>query len=206
MKHDDSSSSGSPARATGTPGPTQAQLKVRVRRLEVLRGAARAITPSIAGQPTTSPFDGTELAAQLALLAQRVAALEECDDAGERDSERRSITRTLAEIDQGLGAAGLKLLRMTDGIALVQLRASLPGIARQRRFGIVDRLVLAHHAAQLARQVPRPRLLGRIAHDLVGLHGEYRARHQNRSDEHRCEKLLQGSTPPAAAPVCATRR
>jgi hypothetical protein len=144
MKNDDSSASGSPAtgRQKATPGPTQAQLKSRVRRLEVLRGAARAITPSIAGQPTTSPFDGTELAAQLALLGQRIAALEECDDPVERDAERRSITRALAEVDQSLGAAGLNLLRITDGIPLVQLRASLPSIARQRRFDVLALLDL----------------------------------------------------------------
>ena len=47
-----------------------------------------------------------------------------------------------------------------------------PQIPRQRRFGIIDRLVLANHAAQFARQIPRPRFLGRIRHDLVGLHGK----------------------------------
>ena len=44
-------------------------------------------------------------------------------------------------------------------------------VARQRRLGVVDRLVLAHHAAQLARQVARPGLLRRVGHDLVRLHG-----------------------------------
>ena len=46
-----------------------------------------------------------------------------------------------------------------------------PQVARQRRIGIVDRLVLAHHAAQFARQVARAGFLRGIRHDLVGLHG-----------------------------------
>ena len=75
-----------------------------------------------------------------------------------------------------------------------------PQVARQRRVGIVDRLVLAHHAAQLARQVARARFLRRIRHDLVGLHRVGgRASGHHGDDKYAGEKLPQRLTPPAAA-------
>ena len=75
-----------------------------------------------------------------------------------------------------------------------------PQVARQRRLGIVDRLVLAHHAAQFARQIARPRFLGRIGHDLVGLHGICGRRcHQHGQRQTRRRGMcFNGITPPPA--------
>src|SRR5215218_3940414 len=87
-----------------------------------------------------------------------------------------------------------------------------PQIARQRRIGIVDRLVLAHHAAQLTRELPRARLLVRIGHDLVGLHGVsgLASDHQERCKQ-QGERRFQWLTPLPAMhatvwPVLARRR
>jgi len=72
----------------------------------------------------------------------------------------------------GLAVAGLQ--------PLTQVQAQ---VARERRIGVVDRLVLANHAAQFARQVARARLERRIFQDLVRLHGESRRRHDKRKRE-----------------------
>ena len=45
-------------------------------------------------------------------------------------------------------------------------------VAGERRVGIVDRLVLAHHAAQIVRQLTRPPFQHRVGQHLVGLDRE----------------------------------
>ena len=57
-------------------------------------------------------------------------------------------------------------------------------ILRQRRIGVVDRLVLADHAAQLLRQRAGARFERGVFQDLVGLHGERgRAQRQRQQDD-----------------------
>ena len=76
--------------------PTRAQLQARLQRLEVLRGAARAITPSIPGQPGTPPFAGVELGETLGGLVERlVSADAEGADPEQALNEKRSIAREL---------------------------------------------------------------------------------------------------------------
>ena len=127
----------------GTPLPTQAQLKARLQRLEVLRGAARAITPSIPGQPGTPPFAGVELGETLGGLMEKLVAAE-ADGVGPAQAlaARCAVAHELAAVDAELMIRGEELRELTDEIPLVQLRASLPTIARRRRFDVVSLLEL----------------------------------------------------------------
>ena len=59
-------------------------------------------------------------------------------------------------------------IAVAGGQALTYQDAQISG---QRRVGIVDRLVLAHEAAQLLRQRACARLEGGILQHLVGLNG-----------------------------------
>ncbi len=58
-------------------------------------------------------------------------------------------------------------------------------VAGERRIGIVDRLVLAHHAAQFMREAACARLELGVGQDFVGLHGKARRRAQG---HHRDEQ------------------
>src|SRR5262249_61123750 len=56
-------------------------------------------------------------------------------------------------------------------------------IVRQRRIGVVDRLVLTDHAAQLFRERAGAGLERGVRHHLVGLHRERMGRTQQRQRE-----------------------
>ncbi len=59
------------------------------------------------------------------------------------------------------------LIAVTSGKSFTNQQSE---VACQRRFGIIDRLVLANHAAQLARQVPCPRFQRSVVQNFVRLH------------------------------------
>jgi hypothetical protein len=129
---------------SGVPSlPTQGQLKARLLRLELLRGAARAVTPSIPGQPGTPPFAGVELGETLGRLMERLVDAEvEGLDPAQALAAKRAVAQELAAVDAELMVRGEELRELTDEIPLVQLRASLPTVARRRRFDVVSLLDL----------------------------------------------------------------
>src|SRR5580693_10565896 len=70
----------------------------------------------------------------------------------------------------------------------------------QRRSGIVDRLVLAHHAAQFLGQRARTRLQSRIRQHFVRLDGPQPRRRQQRDQQQERVQGFHGTlTPPPAA-------
>ncbi len=152
----------------GEPGvpslPTQGQLKARLQRLELLRGAARAITPSIPGQPGTTPFVGAELGETLGELMEKLVDVEGIDPA-QALAAKRAVAQELAAVDAELMVRGEELRELTDQIPLVQLRASLPTVARRRRFDVVSLLdlLIQDQARIFERMVPFDYLITMLA-------------------------------------------
>jgi len=64
-------------------------------------------------------------------------------------------------------------------------RFALAQIPRQRRLGVIDRLVLADHAAQVVRDIAGARLKHRVGQNLSDLHGMRGHRAEKRQRHHQ---------------------
>lgn len=74
------------------------------------------------------------------------------------------------------------LIAVTSGKSFTNQQSE---VVCQRRFGIIDRLVLANHPAQHARQVPCPRFQRRVTQNFVRLHRPHGTRNsaQEKQDD-----------------------
>ena len=109
-----------------------------------IRGSAPAVPARrrrLKAHSATPPRPGPAAAAATAAAYSGSAGFEQDELAVARDQEIDHLAVTVSGRDP--------------------LAHQQPQVARQRRIGIVDRLVLAHHAAQFARQVARTRFLER---------------------------------------------
>ncbi len=85
-------------------------------------------------------------------------------------------------------------------------------IARQRRLGIVDRLVLAHHAAQFVRNRAGARFQRRVRENLIHLDGmQRRSTHKRQHDQNNPNapdhlKSLSAASAGRAATTAALRK
>src|SRR5271165_3648617 len=178
--------------------PTSTARRVAVRQRRETRLLVGAERGRCAGRPAAGEQHGGETGAK----RQRRAQPQEPGLQLERRPEEDEIAVARDEI----GAYRVVAFALLDAASNEDT-----DVARERRVGIVDRLVLADQAAQLGREHAGARFQRRVLHHFVRLHGEGRRRRKRegcKSEAKRAHDHCAGwaREPPLAFARAATPR